>query len=183
MNKTPPTFIRTNKFTEGFQNIVEAYGIPKYSESNPRLYTVVTFPFIFAVMFGDFSHSALITIAATAMICWEGKLGKTKLDELIQIAFCGRYIVLMMGLFSMYTSLLYNDIFSRLFTLFPSQWKWPDNIQKGKLVDASLRYGYRFLFGVDWNWHNAENSLLFTNSMKMKISILLGWAHVHIMCL
>jgi V-type H+-transporting ATPase subunit a len=151
MNKTPPTFIRTNKFTEGFQNIVEAYGIPKYSESNPGLYTVVTFPFIFAVMFGDFGHGALITIAATAMICWEGKLGKTKLDKLIQIAFCGRYIVLMMGLFLMYTGLLYNDIFSRLFTLFLSQWKWPDNIQKGKLVDALLRYGYCFLFGVDWN--------------------------------
>jgi V-type H+-transporting ATPase subunit a len=120
MNKTPPTFVRTNKFTEGFQTIIKAYSILKYSESNPGLYTVVTFPFIFAVIFRDFGHSALITIAATAMICWEGKLGKTKLDELIQITFCGHYIVLIMGLFSMYTSLLYNDIFSRLFTLFPS---------------------------------------------------------------
>jgi V-type H+-transporting ATPase subunit a len=83
MNKTPPTFIRTNKFTEGFQNIVEVYGILKYLESNPGLYIVVTFPFIFAVIFGDFGHSALITIAATAMIYWEGKLGKIKLDELI----------------------------------------------------------------------------------------------------
>jgi V-type H+-transporting ATPase subunit a len=182
-NKTPPTFIRTNKFTEGFQNIVEAYGIPKYSESNPGLYTVVTFPFIFAVMFGDFGHGALITIAAAAMICWEGKLGKTKLDELIQIAFYGRYIVLMMGLFSMYTGLLYNDIFSRSFTFFPSQWKWPGNILKGQTVEASLRYGYRFPFGVDWNWHDAENSLLFTNSMKMKMSVLLGWAHVRVVCL
>jgi V-type H+-transporting ATPase subunit a len=174
MNKTPPTFVRTNKFTEGFQTIIKAYGILKYSESNPGLYTVITFPFIFTVIFRDFSHGALITIAATAMICWEGKLGKTKLDELIQITFYSRYIVLIMGLFSMYTGLLYNDIFSRSFTLFPSQWKWPDNIRKGKPVDALLRYGYRFPFRVDWNWHDAENSLLFTNSMKMKMSILLG---------
>jgi V-type H+-transporting ATPase subunit a len=69
MNKTPPTFVRTNKFTEGFQTIIKAYGILKYSESNPRLYTVVTFPFIFAVIFRDFGYGVLITIAATAMIC------------------------------------------------------------------------------------------------------------------
>jgi V-type H+-transporting ATPase subunit a len=69
MNKTPPTFVRINKFTEGFQTIIKAYGILKYSESNPRLYIVVTFPFIFAVIFRDFGYGVLITIAATAMIC------------------------------------------------------------------------------------------------------------------
>ncbi|EAA60178.1 hypothetical protein AN5083.2 [Aspergillus nidulans FGSC A4] len=177
-NKTPPTFVRTNKFTKCFQTIVDAYGIPKYSESNPGLYMVVTFPFIFAVMFGDFGHGALITMVATVLIYWETKLGSTKLEEMIEMAFLGRYIMLMMGLFSMYTGLIYCDIFSRSFTIFQSQWKWPDNIRQGQTVKASLRDGYRFPFGVDWNWHDAENTLLFTNSLKMKMSILIGWAHV-----
>lgn len=177
-NKTPPTYVRTNKFTEAFQTIVNAYGIPKYSEVNPGLYTVVTFPFLFAVMFGDFGHGLLMTMAAAAMIFWERKLSKTKLDELTYMAFYGRYIMLMMGIFSIYTGFLYNDIFSKSFTIFPSQWKWPDNIQQGQSVEASLKEGYRFPIGLDWNWHEAENSLLFSNSLKMKMSVLLGWAHV-----
>ncbi|KAL4871652.1 hypothetical protein BDV12DRAFT_163512 [Aspergillus spectabilis] len=177
-NKTPPTYVRTNKFTEGFQTIVDAYGISRYSEANPGLYTVVTFPFLFAVMFGDFGHGALMAMAAGAMIFWERKLQKTKLDELTYMAFYGRYIMLMMGLFSMYTGLMYNDIFSKSFTILPSAWKWPDDIQAGQAVEASLKSSYRFPFGLDWNWHEAENNLLFTNSLKMKMSIVLGWAHM-----
>ncbi|KAL4762966.1 H(+)-transporting V0 sector ATPase subunit a [Aspergillus foveolatus] len=177
-NKTPPTYVRTNKFTEAFQTIVDAYGISKYSEVNPGLYTVVTFPFLFAVMFGDFGHGFLMALAAAAMIFWERQLSKTKLDELTYMAFYGRYIMLMMGIFSMYTGLIYNDIFSKSFTVFSSSWKWPDNIEQGQSVEASLKGSYRFPFGLDWNWHEAENSLLFTNSLKMKMSIILGWAHM-----
>ncbi|GAD94436.1 vacuolar ATPase 98 kDa subunit, putative [Paecilomyces variotii No. 5] len=177
-NKTPPTFMKTNKFTEAFQTIINAYGIPKYKEVNPGLPTVITFPFLFAVMFGDFGHGMLMTLTAAAMIFWERKLLRTKLDELTYMAFYGRYIMLMMGIFSMYTGFLYNDIFSRSFTIFPSQWQWPEHIHKGEAVEASLKDNYRYPFGLDWNWHEADNGLLFTNSYKMKLSILLGWTHM-----
>lgn len=42
---------------------------------------IVTFPFLFAVMFGDFGHGALVTMVAAAMIFWEQKLQRTKLDD------------------------------------------------------------------------------------------------------
>lgn len=177
-NKTPPTYVRTNKFTEGFQTIVEAYGTAKYTEVNPGLPTIITFPFLFAVMFGDLGHGLVLTAAACAMIFYERTLSKGKLDELFSMAFFGRYIMLLMGIFSIYTGLIYNDVFSKAMSLFPSQWQWPDVTKPGTAVQAHLKGDYRYPLGLDWGWHGAENELLFTNSYKMKLSVLLGWAHV-----
>ncbi|KAI9838284.1 MAG: H(+)-transporting V0 sector ATPase subunit a [Sarea resinae] len=177
-SKTPPTYNKINKFTEGFQTIIDAYGTAKYTEVNPGLPTIVTFPFLFAVMFGDFGHGFIMAAAATAMIYYERTLQKKKLDELFSMAFFGRYIMLMMGIFSMYTGLIYNDAFSKPFNLFPSAWEWPKDFKEGDAIEAQLKGSYRYPFGIDWIWHDTENDLLFSNSYKMKLSILLGWAHM-----
>ncbi|RDL41186.1 V-type proton ATPase subunit a [Venustampulla echinocandica] len=178
-NKTPPTYQKTNRFTEGFQTIINAYGTAKYQEVNPGLPTIITFPFLFAVMFGDFGHGFLMVCAAVAMIYWEKKLKKVR-DELFQMAFYGRYIMLMMGIFSMYTGLIYNDVFSKSMSIFPSAWEWdvPEGWEEGHVVEAQLKGSYRYPFGLDWMWHGTENDLLFANSYKMKLSILMGWTHM-----
>jgi V-type H+-transporting ATPase subunit a len=179
-NKTPPTYLKTNKFTQAFQTIVNAYGTATYQEVNPALPVIVTFPFLFAVMFGDFGHAMIMLAAAGAMIYWEKPLKKVTF-ELFAMIFYGRYIALVMAVFSIFTGMIYNDVFSKSFTIFPSAWHWvkPEEYTQGMSVTAELnKNGYRYPFGLDHVWHGAENDLLFTNSYKMKMSIILGWAHM-----
>ena len=178
-NKTPPTYLKTNKFTEAFQTIVNAYGTATYQEVNPALPVIITFPFLFAVMFGDLGHAVVMLSAALAMIYWEKPLKKVSF-ELFAMEYYGRYIALVMAVFSLFTGLVYNDIFSMSMTLFESGWEWvvPAGYQEGTPILATPKAGHRYPFGLDWMWHETENNLLFTNSYKMKMSIILGWAHM-----
>lgn len=178
-NKTPPTYLKTNKFTEAFQTIVNAYGTATYQEVNPAIPVIVTFPFLFAVMFGDFGHACIMLSASLAMIYWEKPLKKVTF-ELFAMVYYGRYIALVMAVFSVFTGLIYNDVFSKSMTLFPSQWEWdpPENYVEGTQISAKLKGDYRYPFGLDWMWHGTDNDLLFSNSYKMKMSIILGWAHM-----
>lgn len=177
----PPTFNRTNKFTIGFQNIVDSYGVAAYREVNPAPFTIITFPFLFAVMFGDAGHGVLMTLFGAWMVFKEKGIMTTKpQSEIFNMFFAGRYIVLLMGVFSIYTGLLYNDVFSKSLNIFGSSWSAED-LPKGGLYAKHIQLNpatsYRkgpYPFGMDPVWQISENKILFLNSYKMKLSVILG---------
>ena len=67
--------------------MIDAYGVATYQEINPALYAVITFPFLFAVMFGDLGHAVITVTAALLMIINEKKMAKANLDEILEIFF------------------------------------------------------------------------------------------------
>ncbi|XP_055698206.1 V-type proton ATPase 116 kDa subunit a 1-like isoform X2 [Phlebotomus papatasi] len=184
-NEQPPTFNRTNKFTRGFQNLIDAYGVASYREVNPALYTIITFPFLFAIMFGDLGHGVIMAMFGAWMVIWEGKLANKKAGEIWNIFFGGRYIILLMGLFSMYTGLIYNDIFSKAMNIFGSSWTINYNTSTVmqnpdlQLNPANEDYDSNiYPIGLDPTWMLATNKIIFLNTYKMKLSIIFGVIHM-----
>ncbi|XP_013103346.1 V-type proton ATPase 116 kDa subunit a 1 isoform X3 [Stomoxys calcitrans] len=185
--ENPPTYNRTNKFTKAFQALIDAYGVATYREMNPAPYTIITFPFLFAVMFGDLGHGAIMALFGLWMIRKEKGLAAQKTDnEIWNIFFGGRYIIFLMGVFSMYTGLIYNDIFSKSLNIFGSHWEVHYNkstVLENKYLqlnpETSDYSGTPYPFGMDPIWQVAgANKIIFQNAYKMKISIIFGVIHM-----
>uniref|UniRef100_A0A4W4HMZ0 V-type proton ATPase subunit a n=1 Tax=Electrophorus electricus TaxID=8005 RepID=A0A4W4HMZ0_ELEEL len=190
---SPPTVFPTNSFTSGFQNIVDAYGVASYREVNPAVYTIITFPFLFAVMFGDVGHGIVMTLAALWMVLEEkDPKMRNNTNEIWRMMFGGRYLILLMGLFSIYTGAIYNECFSRGLSTFSSGWRirpnaehynWTEETFKNNLylsLDPNVTGVFTgpYPFGIDPIWGLANNHLTFLNSYKMKMSVIIGVIHM-----
>ncbi|MGH0142987.1 UNVERIFIED_CONTAM: hypothetical protein FKN15_017301 [Acipenser sinensis] len=162
--QTPPTYNKTNKFTAGFQNIVDAYGIGTYREINPAPYTIITFPFLFAVMFGDFGHGILLTCFAAWLVFRESRILSQRSDNEIwniatnKLTFLNSFKMKMsviLGIIHMLfgvTLSLFNHIY----------FKKPLNIYLGfipEMIFMSTLFGYLVILIIyKWGTYNAFTS-------------------------
>jgi V-type H+-transporting ATPase subunit a len=174
----PPTFIKRTEFSFYFQELIETYGCPGYKEANPGLFACVTFPFLFGIMYGDVFHGGCLFLFGIYLCLFSDSL---KLSGETGRMLAGvRYLLLMMGFFAVYAGLMYNDFLSLGVNLFPSRYYISSMDKKGTFemsptFDVFAGDGTGpYPFGLDPAWAGADNELLFVNSMKMKLSVLVG---------
>ena len=173
---TAPTHFDTDKYKYAFQEFVNTYGVPRYKEINPALFTAATFPFLFGVMYGDIGHGSCLTAVGLYMIVTEKVVTLRSTSESVKELYSARYMLFMMGIMAVYCGMIYNDYFSIGLDLFGSSWVYTSHetgdkaTNKGPYGDPSNVYP----FGVDPAWKISSNELLFYNSMKMKMSVILG---------
>jgi len=178
---TPPTHFITNKFTYGYQEFVNTYGIPRYREANPALFTAATFPFLFGVMYGDIGHGLFLFLSGLYLLWNEKANDGQKLGEMAEGMHTGRYMITMMGFFAIYAGFIYNDMFSLGLNLFGSRWEYEGQdsgaVEEGAVAVSTAEYGSTasvYPFGLDPAWKVSSNELLFFNSFKMKLSVIFG---------
>jgi len=173
-----PTYFKTNEFLLMPQELVFTYGIPRYREATPVLFTAVSFPFIFGVMFGDVGHGFLMLCFGIWLLVNQECVKNSGQTALYQ----ARYLIFMMGFFATYAGFLYTDFFATGLDLFGSRWVCPHGESHG---DSECTAAYDttnqdpdsigpYPFGIDPSWHGATNELVFMNSLKMKMSVILG---------
>jgi V-type H+-transporting ATPase subunit a len=129
---------------------------------------MVTFPFLFGMMFGDIGHGFLLFLFGCYICMNRDSLTKNGLGGLVK----ARYLFLLMGFFATYCGFIYNDMMAMPLNLFGSCY---DNVDlpDGK-TDVVLKEDCVYPFGFDPKWYVSPNELGFFNSFKMKMAVIIG---------
>lgn len=182
-----PTYFKTNDFSWFFQFVVDTYGVPTYQEANPAVVSMVTFPFLFGMMFGDMGHGSVVLLLGIVLTLFNDQLKGTLLEPAAPL----RYIVLLMGFFATYCGFIYNEFFALPLNIFRSCYDidrremWIPTETEDGTVEGDYTYLRRsfqctYPAGFDPIWGLANNGLMLSNNIKMKISVIIGVLHMSI---
>lgn len=173
-----PTYFEINKFVQVFYDMIDTYGTPENGEFNPTVPSIITFPFLFAMMYGDIFHGSLMLSGALWLVFNEKKNSQSK-DEFISGLHYGRYLILFMSMFAIYNGFIYNDCASISWNIW-NKTQWENVRIPGECgghdfcdVDVGKATGV-YAFGLDPVWQKSKNQLAFSNSLKMKLSVIVG---------
>lgn len=155
----PPTAFKLNELTAPFQQIVDTYGVPRYKEANPALFSIISFPFMFGLMFGDVGHGLILTAVALYAVYF--------VEDRFSTLYSIKWLLLLMGFFSVYCGLVYNEFFS-VPLLLGSSCYTREGDKTTRAPDCT------YAFGMDWMWAQSTNETTFSNSFKMKFAVIVG---------
>jgi V-type H+-transporting ATPase subunit a len=143
---------------------VDTYGVPRYQEANPGLFTMVTFPYMFGFMFGDIGHGFVLALAGFLMIRYYQACQTRGLGSVIQL----RYLFFIMGCFACFCGVIYNDFMGIPWKLFGSC--YTRTHRRYEMTDRGCTYWA----GFDPAWLESREEITFVNSLKMKLSVIAG---------
>lgn len=123
---------------------------------NPSIFTTVTFPFFFGVMFGDIGHGGLLFFLGIYLIFNNDRIQKSSMKFVCQL----RYMITMMGFFAFYCGFIYNDLIGFNVNLFSSCYNpplHPDHSSETDTVPMPQfpRPNCVYPFGLDPIWGRA----------------------------
>ena len=133
-------------------------------------------------MFGDMGHGLLLFLVGAFLCAFDGPI-RSKFpgtEALLSL----RYIVILMGFFATYCGIVYNDFMAipiwafdscyELKTLESTDATHETAEHHHTPMEAVLKEDCVYPIGVDPVWYMGKNELAFLNSLKMKISVILG---------
>ena len=113
-------------------------------------------------------HGGLLILFTVILVCFGQRI--VKIAPWSQQLYKARYLLLLMGIFSTFCGLIYNDFLSIPLNLFGSCY----NFKTGQRVSPNCVYKV----GLDPIWYISTQEILFLNSVKMKIAVIFGVAHM-----
>jgi len=143
------------------------------------MFTIVTFPFFFGMMFGDMGHGSILFFFGLFLIIRYDSLKENKVWAAIGQL---RYLFTLMGFMAFYAGSIYNEFFALGVNMWGSCYDMNNIKETGTagLYRFDRREGScTFPWGMDPGWSVADsNELLFVNSVKMKMAVIFGVLHM-----
>ena len=115
-------------------------------------------------MFGDVYHGSMLFTFA-AILCFSDR----KPGTVFGVLGPARYLLLLMGFFSFFAGLIYNDFTSIPLKIFG------DTCYTGLHGgEVTFKEDCIYPVGIDPIWYMSKNELTYVNSLKMKLSVIFG---------
>jgi V-type H+-transporting ATPase subunit a len=129
-------------------------------------------------MFGDIAHGAFLFVFGIYLIFNRLNVEKGPLKIFSSL----RYMITLMGFFAVYCGFIYNDFAGFNMNFFSScfnpHYPLPDGETDTELIPIHSSKDCVYSFGIDPIWGRATNELVFVNSLKMKISVIIAIIHM-----